>query len=111
MEGAKFHATLLDNPLSDSIAAMCPFILKYMKRDGEFFAALPEKPATAGGKSTTDAQKNGLYYFEGWNAFSLVFRNSSTAPFEIYHVGDFEEDIAAMLEEANSYVYINCELE
>ena len=111
VEGTVFHATLANNPLAESISAMCPFILKYVKRDTEYFAILPKDAITAGCKSVMDAHKNGLYYFEEWNALCLLFRESHTAPYEVYHVGDFEEDIATALEDAGNHLHITCDLE
>ena len=61
--------------------------------------------------STTAGHRNGLYYFEGWNALSLVFRDCDTAPYKIHHVGDFEEDVAVVLEKTGRSIRIVCEVE
>ena len=111
IDGRAYHVTLPDNLLAESISAMCPFMLKYYRRGEEYYAALDGKAVTAGCESTTAAHRNGLYYFEGWNALSLVFRDCDTAPYEIYHIGDFEEDASAVLEEAHGHLHISCELE
>ena len=90
---------------------MCPFILKYTRREGEYYTTLPKKATTTGCPTTTRGHHNGLYYFEGWNALSLVFRDCDIAPYVLHPVGDFEEDVFSALEKADSHLHIICELE
>ena len=111
INGGVYHVTLTDSPLAESIAAMFPFITKYTRRDGEYYTDLPKKAVTKDCPATTKGHRNGLYYFEGWNALSLVFKDCDTAPFEIHHIGDFEEDVSAALESADGSLHIVCELE
>ena len=112
VDGAAYHAALLENPLAEKIAAMCPFTLDYTRSgEHEYYASLPEKAAATGCDSTTRGHRNGLYFFEGWNALSLVFRDCDTAPFKIHHVGNFEGDISAALENMGGSIRILCEAE
>ena len=107
-----YHAVLSDNPLAEKIAGMCSFTLNYMRSgEHEYYTALPEKVTADGCPFTMAGHRNGLYYFESWNALSLVFRDCDTAPYKIHHIGDFEEDIAAVLEKMGRSIHILCEAE
>ena len=112
IDGTVYHAVLEEHPLAEKIAAMCPFALDYVRSgDHEYYAALPEKATAKGCPATTKGHRNGLYYFEGWNALSLVFQDCDTAPFKIHHVGDFEEEISSVLKSAGGKIRVLCEAE
>ena len=112
IDGVGYHAILQNHALADSLSGMCPFTAEYTRSgEHEYYAALPKKAAVNACPSTTKGHRNGLYYFEGWNAISLVFKDCDTAPFEIHHVGDFEEDASAVLKMADDHLHIICELE
>lgn len=112
LDGEVYHAVLQENPLAEKIAKMCPFTMDYVRSgEHEYYAALPEKAAANSCEATTIGHRNGLYFFEGWNALSLVFRNCNTAPYNIHHVGDFEEDISAALEKMGRSISVLCEAE
>ena len=107
-----YYAALLENPLAEKIAGMCPFTLDCVRSgEHEYYAALPQKTAANNCPATMTGHKNGLYYFEGWNALSFVFRDCDTAPYKIHHIGDFEEDVASVLEEMGRNIHILCEVE
>lgn len=112
IDGCRYHAVLQENPLAEKIVAMCPFEKEYIcGGDHEYYAALPEKAAAAGYANTTEGCRNRLYYFEGWNALSLVIDDCNTAPYRIHYVGDFEEDITSVLKKAGRGIRILCEAE
>ena len=91
---------------------MCPFEARYSRSGShEYYAVLPEKATAKNLASTTAGHKNGLYYFEGWNALSLVIEDCSTAPYPIYLIVDFEEDVSAALKKAGGHIRILCEAE
>lgn len=112
IDGQPYHAILQENPLAEKIAAMCPFEKEYIRGgDHEYYAALPEKAAAEGCADTTEGRKNRLYYFESWNALSLVIDDCNTAPYRIHYIGDFEEDISAALKKKGKSVLILCQAE
>ena len=112
VDGVVYHAVLSQNPLAEKIAGMCPFILDCTRSgEHEYYSTLPQKTAANGCPATTTGHRNGLYYFEGWNALSLVFKDCDTAPYKIHHIGDFEEDMAAVLEKMGRSIHILCEVE
>ena len=112
VDGVVYHAVLLRNALAEKIAGMCPFTLDCTRSgEHEYYSTLPQKTAANGCPATTTGHRNGLYYFEGWNALSLVFRDCDTAPYKIHHIGDFEEDMVAVLEKMGRSIHILCEVE
>lgn len=101
-----------ENSLTEKIIAMCPFTMGYTRSgEHEYYTALPKKASAENCPSTTTGHRNGLYYFEGWNALSLVFRDCNTEPYKINYIGDFEEDAAAALEKMVRNINITCEVE
>ena len=112
IDGNVYYANLRKNPLAEQIAAMCPFELDYTRSgEHEYYAALPQRVSAVGCPATTTGYRNGLYYFEGWNALSLVFRDCNTAPHQIHQIGEFEEDVSTALETAGRSIRIQCEAE
>lgn len=112
VDGVAYHAILQDNPLVEKIIAMCPFVTEYNRSGNhEYYAALPEKATAKGCPATTTGHRNGLYYFEGWNALSLVFRDCDTAPYKIHHLGDFADDVSDVLEKSGGRIQVLCEAE
>ena len=112
VDGVVYHAVLLRNALAEKSAGMCPFTLDCTRSgEHEYYSTLPQKTAANGCPATTTGHRNGLYYFEGWNALSLVFKDCDTAPYKIHHIGDFEEDMAAVLEKMGRSIHILCEVE
>ena len=112
IDGAEYRAALQDHALAESLSAMCPFALDYTRSgEHEYYAALPGKAVVKGCSATTKGNRNGLYYFEGWNALALVFRDCNTASYQIHQIGVFEDDVSAALEKMGGRVRIYCELE
>ena len=110
IDGVTYHVKLWNHSLAEKIAAMCPFEADFARSGNhEYYAALPQKGATHDCESTTSGRKNMLYYFEGWNALSIVIQDCNTAPYRIQAVGDFEEDISSSLAKAGRNIHILCE--
>ena len=102
INGVVYHADLQENSLTEKIIAMCPFTMDCTRSgEHEYYSVLPKKTSAENCPSGTTGRRNGLYYFEGWNALSLVFRDCNTEPYKIHHIGDFEEDVSATLEKAD----------
>ena len=111
INGAAYNAVLRDDSLTERIAAMCPFELEYARGgDHEYYTALPQKTTAEGGcPPTSIGKRNALYYFEDWNALSIVIKDCDTAPYKLHHIGDFKEDISAVLKNSGGKVRILCE--
>ena len=107
-----FHVVLKDHPLTQSIIAMCPFDATYTRGGNhEYYTTLPDKADVKNCPETVDGEKNKLYVFPEWNALSLVIRDCCVAPYRIYEVGQFEEDVASVLARYGNSVHIRCEIE
>ena len=113
INGAVYHAVLRDDSLTGRIAAMCPFELEYTRGgDYEYYVSLPQKTTADGGcPPTSIGKRNALYYFEDWNALSIVIKDCNTAPYKIHHIGDYKDDISAALENVGGKIKILCEAE
>lgn len=106
-----FRMLLDDCPLAEEIASMCPFESEFSRFGGhEYYAELPSRPSSSG-SGTSKTFSDCVYYFEGWNAFSIVYGDADIAPFEVVRIGEMEDSIAAMLRGAGSSVLIRCEMD
>ena len=112
IDGKTYHVTLKDNSLTEQLVAICPFTVD-CNRSGEheYYARLPKRLQAKNVESTTTGHASGVYFFEDWNAISLVFCNCNTAPYKIHHIGDFVEDISVLLDKSGRTIRIICELE
>ncbi len=103
---------MVDNPLVDQIASMCPFEADYERyTEHEYFTRLPKSASQKGCDLTYTAHKNQVFYFQGWNAFTILFEDFNTKPFDVVHLGDFIEDVAPQLKHSSSTLHIRCEVE
>ena len=63
VDSVVYHAVLLEDPLAENIAAMCPFTLDFARSgEHEYYAALPGKTTADGFPATMTGHRNGLYY-------------------------------------------------
>ncbi len=100
-----YTAMLNDNCCVDDILNMLPMELELNRYAGhEYYSSLPEKPTIKGVAMTSDAHAGGLYYFNGWNAFTIVFENAHIDPYKVVHVGDVEKELIAYLASAGETV-------
>jgi len=112
INGQVYHASMEENPLTEKIATMCPFGKDYSRRgEHEYYTSLPGAANAKGCTACTEGYKNRIYYFEGWNALSLLFDDCRIAPYEIHYLGDFEEDVADVLRNADGNIHVLCEVE
>ena len=112
IDGKVYHAEMIDNPLVEQIAAMCPFEQTYNRyTEHEYYTRLPKPTSQENCKLETFAKKNQIWYFHGWNAFTILFGDCNTVPFEVVHLGDIIEDVTEQLENSGTTVNILCEVE
>lgn len=87
---------MVDNPLVEKIAAMCPFEADYQRyTEHECFTRLPRRADHRGCALTHMARKNQVFYFQGWNAFTILFGDCGAAPFDVVHLDQRTEGAAA----------------
>lgn len=96
----------------EKIAAMCPFEQNYQRyTEHEYFTRLPKRADHSGCELTHNAYKNQVFYFQGWNAFTILFGDCDTTPFDVVHLGNIVEDVVPQLQNAGAAVPVRCELE
>lgn len=112
IDGRAYHADMVDNPLVRQIASMCPFEADYQRyTEHEYYTRLPHPTSQAGCELTTYAKANQVFYFSGWNAFTILFGDCDTSPFEVVHLGDMVEDVIPQLRGAGRTLHVLCEVE
>lgn len=111
IDGKVYHADMIDNPLVEQIAAMCPFEQNYKRyTEHEYYTTLLQETSQAGCKLETMAHKNEIWYFHGWNAFTILFCDCNTSPFQVVHLGNIIEDVTEQLKHSGETVRIKCEV-
>lgn len=112
IDGKEYHANMVDNKLNKQIADMCPFEANYKRyKEHEYYTELPKNANQEGCKLTTEAKSNKIYYFSGWNAFTILFGDCNTSPFEVVELGEIIEDVKPQLRNSFDTVLVKCELE
>lgn len=112
VDGEVYHATLLDIPLSNQILSICPFEADYQRSGShEYYTMLPKKVSQNGCVGTTKVEKNRLYYFEGWNALSIVFADTNIEPYKVVYLGDIEEDMLPQMQAKGSRIHVVAEVD
>lgn len=107
LSGKEYSAVLNNNNTVDDIISMMPMELTLKRYGGhEYYCALTHKPSIKGVPMTSDAHAGGIYYYDGWTAFTILFGNANIAPFEVVHIGDVNEDIISTLTAAGETVKV-----
>lgn len=110
LKGQSFTATLNENRTVDDILEMVPMGLTLQRYAGhEYYSSLPKKPSTKGVPMTSEAHAAGIYYYDGWSAFTVLFADAYIAPFEVVHIGDVNEEIITLLAESGDIVEVKIE--
>jgi hypothetical protein len=112
LHGKEYTATLNNNRTVEDILNMLPMELTLQRYAGhEYYGLLPEKPSIMGVSMTSDAHAGGIYYYDGWGAFTVLFGDAHIAPFEVVHVGDVNEDVISQLVAAEDTVETKIEVD
>lgn len=107
-----YYANMVDCDLVNQIAKFCPFEDTYKQHlKHEYFTKLPSQVDDEGCQLTTTILKNKLYYYKKWNAFLIVFEDANVSPYELTHIGDFEEDVSEYLQEKGRNIFVEVDLE
>lgn len=97
-----FRASLPDNDTVRQLAGCFPL--------DKFFSRLTRGIDVRELKNTSNIQRNGIYYFDGWNALSFVYKDMNIAPYRVVPLGAFEDDICGTLENAKSEIPVRLEI-
>ena len=111
IDGKEYTATLNDRCTAEDILNMLPMELTLKRYAGhEYYSSLSQKPSIKGVPMTSDAHAGGIYYYDGWSAFIVLFGDAHIAPFEVVHIGDVNEDVITLLTSAGDTVDARVEL-
>jgi hypothetical protein len=111
IDGKEYTATLNDNCTVEDILNMLPVELTLQRYAGhEYYSPLPQKPSIKGVPMTSDAHAGGIYYYDGWTAFTVLFSDSNIDPYKVVHLGDVNRDIITQLAESGATVKAKIEL-
>lgn len=111
VDGKAYTATLHNNRTVEDILKMLPLELTLQRyAEHEYYASLPQKPSIKGVPMTSDAHANGIYYYDGWSAFTVLFGDAHIAPYEVVHLGDVNEDVITPLAAAGATVEAKIEV-
>ena len=95
-----FHANMIENDITREIEKHLPFTSIYHRyTEHEYYTRLPFPTNDKNCKKKTMAQKNEIWYFGGWNAFTILFGDCNTSPFEVVKLGELEEDVIPVLKD------------
>ena len=112
INGQTFHVQTNKDPLVSQVAAMCPMELEFSRSGNhEYYSRLPKKADDGKSRKTSEAHKNELMYFGGWNCLSLLFDDVNVAPYQLVKLGDFEEDVALSLKQSAGSISVKIEAE
>lgn len=107
-----FHVQANNDPLVSQVVAMCPMEMEFSRSGNhEYYGRLPKKADDSKSRKTSDAHKNELMYFGGWNCLSLLFDDVNVAPYQLVKLGDFEEDVASLLKQSAGSISVKIEVE
>ena len=111
IDGKEYTVALKDNRTVDDILNMLPLELTLQRYAGhEYYCSLPQKPSIKGVPMTSDAHAGGIYYYDGWSAFTVLYGGANITPFEVVHIGDVNEDIITPLAAAENTVQAKIEI-
>ncbi len=112
INGQVFHVRTVDDPLVGQVAAMCPMELKATRSGNhEYYGRLPKMADDSKSRHTSEARKNELMYFDGWNCLSLLFRDVSVAPYRLVKLGVFDEEVSPLLDGSGETISLKIEVE
>ena len=105
--GKIYKATINDNKTSQDIIKNLPLSLKYVRyAEHEYYADLPFKPIFDK-ERTSHILAGHLYYWDGWNAFVINYKECDISPYKVVHIGEFEDkSIVKYLETAGKNISI-----
>jgi len=111
IDGKEYAATLNDNRIVEDVLNMLPLELTLQRYAGhEYYSPLPQKPSIKGVPMTSDAHASGIYYYDGWTAFTVLYGGADITPFKVVHIGDVNEDIITPLTAADDTVLAKIEI-
>ncbi|WP_320053543.1 cyclophilin-like fold protein [uncultured Acetobacteroides sp.] len=111
IEGRKFEASLNSNQTVDDLLKMLPLELTLQRYAGhEYFGKLPQKPSVKGVEMTSYAHAAGIYYYDGWAAFTVLYGDADITPYKVVHLGDLDDEVILFLKNSDALVAAKVEV-
>lgn len=112
LDDKEYAVTLNDNRTVKDILNMLPMDLTLQRYAGhEYYSPLPQKPSIKEVHMTSDAHAGGIYYYDGWSAFTVLYGDAHIAPFEVVHIGDVnQQNVISQLVSAGATVKARIEI-
>lgn len=110
IENQVFHPNMVENDITKEIEKHLPLTTTYYRyTEHEYYTRLPFSTSDKNCKKETMAYKNEIWYFGGWNAFTILFKDCNTSLFEVVNLGKLEEDIIPLLKDNKQELEITVE--
>ena len=105
--GKTYKASVNDNKTSQDIIKNLPLSLNYVRyAEHEYYAELPFKPVFDK-ERTSHILAGHLYYWDGWNAFVINYKECDISPYKVVHIGEIEDkSIVKYLETADKNISV-----
>ncbi|MDP4201703.1 MAG: cyclophilin-like fold protein [Bacteroidota bacterium] len=111
IDGKEFSVSLKDNQTVNDILKMLPLELTLQRyAEHEYYGKLPQKPSIKGVLMTSSACAGGIYYYDGWSAFTVLYGDAYIAPYEVVHIGDVEPTVIEFLKNSDTHVSAKIEI-
>ena len=111
LNGIEYAVQLNDNHTVNDLMKMLPLELTLQRYAGhEYYGILSQKPTIRGVVMTSDAHAGGIYYYDGWGAFSVLYGDAHIAPYEVVHIGDVNDNVISQLVGAEATVAAKLEI-
>ncbi len=89
----EFIVTLNNNKTVKDILEMFPLELELERyANHEYYGVLPKKPSIEGVPMTSNAYAENIYYYDGWNAFTVLYGDAQIDPFKVVHIGKVDNE-------------------
>ena len=105
--GKTYKASVNDNKTSQDIIKNLPLSLNYVRyAEHEYYAELPLKPVFDK-ERTSHILAGHIYYWDGWNAFVINYKECDISPYKVVHIGEIEDkSIVKYLETADKNISV-----
>ena len=101
IKGKKYAVKLDQNKTVNSLVKMLPLNLSMEEYDKhEYYSELSKKPTVAA-KKTSKIKTGHIYYWDGWNAFVINYKDTDISPYKVVHIGEIKDkSVVSVLEKS-----------
>lgn len=101
----EYNVILQKNKTVDDLLKMLPLNLEMQRYAGhEYYASLEKTPYNDSDYGTSYIKANGVYYWDGWNAFVINYEDSDITPYKPVYIGNIDGDISQLLKTTDNVI-------